>query len=376
MSELEQINSNVILKTREQKYEHELSIQPKVCDQYKTGRCWIFASLNCMRLQIIKEYNLDLDFEFSANYLFFWDKYERCKYFLTEFPNFNETDEMYNQMLFSPVTDAGQWNMFVNLVNKYGVVPKTCFEETYSSKSSKSLNKLLNNKLKKSIINSDPIHETMAKIYKILIKYLGDPPSYVKWEEFNISPKKYYMTCIKPYYDVNNFVNLINDPRNEYNEFYTVDNLTNMINTRGPIYYNMSMDKLIKYTKKSIKADEPVWFTCDMSKYTSNLYCVNGPSFFKNSIKDELTKKERLTMLDSSITHAMVLHGFSKDKWKIENSWGSIGINNGYYIADNTWIKQYVYQMIIPRKLVQKLPHVKTPKQLPYFDPFGFINVI
>ena len=44
-----------------------------VTDQKSSGRCWIFALLNCMRIPVIKQLKLE-DLEFSQNYLFFWDK--------------------------------------------------------------------------------------------------------------------------------------------------------------------------------------------------------------------------------------------------------------------------------------------------------------
>lgn len=44
-----------------------------VTDQKSSGRCWIFAMLNCMRIPVIKNLKLD-DLEFSQSYLFFWDK--------------------------------------------------------------------------------------------------------------------------------------------------------------------------------------------------------------------------------------------------------------------------------------------------------------
>lgn len=50
-------------------------------NQKNSGRCWIFATLNVIRLPFIKNHNLE-EFEFSQGYLFFWDKIERCNYFL------------------------------------------------------------------------------------------------------------------------------------------------------------------------------------------------------------------------------------------------------------------------------------------------------
>lgn len=42
-------------------------------DQASSGRCWIFACLNVMRIPFMKKYNID-SFEFSQTYLYFWDK--------------------------------------------------------------------------------------------------------------------------------------------------------------------------------------------------------------------------------------------------------------------------------------------------------------
>lgn len=50
-------------------------------NQKYSGRCWIFAALNVIRLPFVKQYNLE-DFEFSQAYLFFWDKIERTNFFL------------------------------------------------------------------------------------------------------------------------------------------------------------------------------------------------------------------------------------------------------------------------------------------------------
>ena len=54
-----------------------------VTNQKSSGRCWIFAYLNYLRLLMVKKYNVD-KFEFSATYLFFWDKLEKSHYFLQD----------------------------------------------------------------------------------------------------------------------------------------------------------------------------------------------------------------------------------------------------------------------------------------------------
>ena len=47
-------------------------VRPRT-SQGSSGRCWIFAGLNAMRIPLMKELNIE-EFEFSQSHLFFWDK--------------------------------------------------------------------------------------------------------------------------------------------------------------------------------------------------------------------------------------------------------------------------------------------------------------
>src|SRR6202020_536702 len=53
----------------------------KVTNQERSGRCWLFAGLNLLRVGVMRKTGLK-DFEFSQNYVTFWDKLERANYFL------------------------------------------------------------------------------------------------------------------------------------------------------------------------------------------------------------------------------------------------------------------------------------------------------
>ena len=73
-------------------------------NQFSTGRCWLFAMMNTIRLPLVKKLNLPLTFELSQSYMMvsaaaaslvpasflkprlraqqFWDKVERTNFFL------------------------------------------------------------------------------------------------------------------------------------------------------------------------------------------------------------------------------------------------------------------------------------------------------
>ncbi|GAY72603.1 aminopeptidase C [Lentilactobacillus kosonis] len=54
----------------------------KVADQKQSGRCWMFAALNTMRVRVMNSFKVADDFELSQNYTNFWDKFEKSKLLL------------------------------------------------------------------------------------------------------------------------------------------------------------------------------------------------------------------------------------------------------------------------------------------------------
>lgn len=108
--------------------------ETEVYNQKQSGRCWMFASLNVMEYHLCKNHNLK-SFELSQNYSLFYDKFERCNYFLESIvKTFNEDihSRIVSHLLKDPIGDGGQWDMFKNIVQKYGVVPKYSMPETFN----------------------------------------------------------------------------------------------------------------------------------------------------------------------------------------------------------------------------------------------------
>ena len=174
-----------------QSYEHFYNITTKpdvkVTNQKSSGRCWLFAALNVVRRNMIEKYNLGDDFEFSQSYLFFWDKLERLNYGMNAIINTKGLElnsREVQHLLNDPTCDGGQWDMFCNLVEKYGLVPKSVYRETHHSSNSNEMNAILKSKFReyaKRLRASDSpqdLRETLLEeIYQILSKFLGTPPS-------------------------------------------------------------------------------------------------------------------------------------------------------------------------------------------------------
>ena len=373
-------------------------------DQKASGRCWGFAGLNLMRLKVVE--NLDLpNFEFSQNYFMFFDKLEKANYFLE---NIIQTkDHAYDSRLImhlvkAPVQDGGQWDMFVNLINKYGAVPKDVMPETNHSSKSMSMNYILTHKLrefasilrKKRLKNLSSLKkEMMEVIFNLLAMFLGQPPDVINWSTRNKDNKYFVISDMTPkdfckkYADINikDKVCLIHAPMSnkKFNTVYTVEYLGNVIEGQIIKYLNVDVQKLKKSAIQSIKNNEAVWFGCDVGKRFSreqgvlDIGIYDYENVFQTDFK--MNKQTRLEYGDSEMTHAMLLTGVdikkrSSTKWKIENSWGTKSGNKGYMMMTDEWFDEYTYEIVVDKKYISKrlLKYLDMePVVLAPWDPMG-----
>ena len=149
---------------------------------------------------MIKKYKLSNNFEFSQNYLFFWDKFEKSYYFLQAMVDLRDRelkDEIVRFFLKEPQEDGGDWHMFIDLVEKYGLLPQNNMMDSYQSEKSSKLNTYLNRRLRDYVYHirqfdlnypEDKIEKflsnCMIEIYRLLVIFLGEPPRKFIWERY------------------------------------------------------------------------------------------------------------------------------------------------------------------------------------------------
>jgi len=408
------------LETNVHIYNSKVETEGKpVTNQKSSGRCWLFAALNVARQPFVKQHNLE-DFEFSQAHLFYWDKIERANYFLnnivlTAKRGEEVTGRTVSYILGDPINDGGQWDMAVNLVTKHGLMPKKCFPESFSSDSSGRLNGILKSKLREYAKNlrtccdegmSDEdlqatILKMMSEIYKIVGICLGIPPAQFKWDYLDkskqhqcvgpISPLEFYEKYVKPVWNIENKVCLVSDPRqtNPFGRTYTVDCLGNMVGGRNCIYNNQPIEVLMDLTRDSIRANEAVWFGCEVSKrYVAkqgflDLTAHDYELVLGVNVQTGLDKANRLLYGDSLMTHAMVLTGCHLEnekvvKWRVENSWGEDRGEKGYLMMTSDWFKEFVFEIVVDKNIVPASVLAvmeMEPVVLPAWDPLGALAI-
>ncbi|KAH3662237.1 hypothetical protein OGAPHI_005485 [Ogataea philodendri] len=379
-----------------------------ITNQKSSGRCWLFASTNVFKEFIKSKYHLE-SFELSQNYLFFYDKLEKCNWFLNRIVDSADEDidsRLVQFLMGLPENDGGQWDMVVNLVNTYGLVPKTVFTDSASSINSGALNSLVENKLREFALvlrklstsekaaDIDGAKEAMLRdIYNILALTLGIPPKpddEIVWEykdtfgnyhSVKTTPKGFYKDILK--FDAASYFSLIHDPRNTEG-LYTVDKLGNIEGGKPIEYVNTAVDNLKQAAIAMLKANHPVFFGCDVGKFgNTQLGLLDVDSWDYKlgfGVDVNLNKKHRLMTGSSQMTHAMVLVGVhivdgKPVRWKVENSWGEYGSHKGYFVMSDRWFDEYVFQVVTSEKFTSaKLADLwkgKDFKVLPYYDPLG-----
>lgn len=420
--------NNLVLKsdyiqTKKRVFKKFINIDTKASDQESSGRCWIFAFLNIIRLPMIKKYKLDNKFEFSQNYLFFYDKLEKANYFfdyiiknkncslndLHNEKNNNNNNNIYNSnnfkiayILKNATNDGGQWNMFVNLVEKYGLIPKSNMDNNYHADNSSDLNDFYNDFLRKSAhklkTHNNPksiLDELLYECFKILVIFLGEPPKTINWEYYknsknskkyksvnNITPQDFYKKYVP--YDLRDKVCLINYPcpHTPFYNLYNVELAYNVLGEYKQNYINVPIDDMIDATKKSIDKNEAVWTGIDTSKHISYKHGIIDRKAFNYDdvfgMNNDMDKCDSMQYKQSAPNHAVVLRGYNFDKktngFLLENSWGEKSGFDGNYYMSLDWFKTYTYQVVIDKKyLPHKIVSVlnKPPKMLSYLSPFA-----
>lgn len=373
-----------------------------ITNQKSSGRCWLFTSLNVLRPKVIEKYNMK-EFFFSENYSFFWDQFEKANLFLEGIIATREKDidDREVQWLFkNPIQDGGVWNYAVDLIEKYGLVPRGVMCETYHSENTGTMTRLLKRKLREHGIRLRQMHEGGAsfaqlrqkkveflkEIYRMLVINLGEPPEKFTWRyedaDGNISQPKTYtpQQFYKEFVGINlsDYVQFMNDPSREYYKLYEIQYDRNMADGANWVFINLPTDEIKKFAKKSILNNEAMYFSCDVGKQLDRDLGVLAPGVYDYEslygVKFDMSKKERILTFDSGSTHGMALIGFdvSQDgkvtKWLLENSWGESAGHQGYLTMTDDWFDEYMFRLVVNKKYVPE-DVLKILKQKPIVLP-------
>lgn len=356
-----------------------------ITNQKQSGRCWMFTSMNVLRPSVMEQYNID-EFDFSHNYLYFWDILEKSNLFLenaiaTASKPMDDREVMH--YFSAPVDDGGVWNLYYNIAGKYGVVPASVMPETPHSENTAQMIALINEKLrtegyqlretangtdgkKRAKALAEQKAEALNDIYRILALCLGEPPVEFEWRyrdcdgsivSHTYTPMEFYAAITPEDYTPENYIMIMNDPTREYYRLYEISNYRNTVEGINWVYLNLPNEDIKRAALASIKNNEAMYASCDVAKYLNRKTGIMDPALYDYEslfgIELDMDKKARILTRQSGSSHAMAIIGVDTDsndvpvKWEFENSWGTEYGNNGYLTFTDDWFDEYMFRVVI-----------------------------
>ena len=379
-----------------------------ITDQKQSGRCWMFTSMNVLRPSVMRKFNIS-EFDFSHSFCYFWDMFEKSNLFLENVIATADKDIIMDRDVAfwfrDPVNDGGVWNSFFNIAGKYGVVPAEVMPETAHSEKTSGMVSVLNELLRKEgwtirqMISSGASEadarayktDSMKKVYRILALCLGEPPVEFEWRyqtrdnkimTLRSTPEDFFRSIIPENYDVDSYIMVMNDPTRPYYKVYEIENYRNTYEGINWRYLNLPVEELKAAALASIKNNEPLYASCDISRYYNPETGIADPQMYDYEalfgVDFEMDdKKARIMTRQSGSAHAMTLIAVDTDsndvpvKWQFENSWGPSAGHDGYYTFTDSWFDDYMFRMVINRAYLSEKAlkaAAAKPVMLPAWD--------
>ncbi|HEX42837.1 MAG TPA: aminopeptidase, partial [Phycisphaerales bacterium] len=235
----------------------------------------------------------------------------------------------------------------------------------------------------------------LAEVYRMLVLNLGEPPRQFEWrhEDPNSKPTAPKSYTPRNFYEefvgveLGDYVNVFSDPSKEYGKHYEIRMTSNIQGGRNVRFVNVRPEVLKAAALKSVLANEPVWFACDVGKDQSREHGIMALDMYDYEavygVDLSMTKAQRSLYRESVPNHAMVFVGVDmKDetpvKWLVENSWGTDRGSKGYWAMYDGWFDVNVYCSVLKKDYIPDdvLKAFEQPViQLPVWDPmWSFVN--
>lgn len=371
-------------------------------DQKDSYKCWIFAGLNVIKYDIANHLNIDVkDLKLSNDYIAFFDKLEKANGLYNRIIELKDVSYKFinkERVITYAVEEAGCWEWFRGIVNKYGLVPHSVMTEAresvdynrittiYKEKVLGDVTKLIQLKEKHTPIEKlqKQTKTFMAENYTLLSKILGEPVQQFTYEYKdkegklhrleNITPIEFRETFLK--LDLNEFVHISNIPKydKEYGKVYELENYYQIEKYR---FLNLPMKELKKIAIKQLKDHTPIWMSIYIHQFRNEKSEVLDTRLFDYqkvlNIKP-LSKEDGLNTDYITSHHAMVISGVhivnnKPVRWKVEDSYGDKEKHHGCYIMNDNYFDRYVFGIIVNKKyLSQEQVQQLQQKPIKYID--------
>ena len=386
----------------------------KVTNQRSSGRCWMFSAYNVARATTMDLLDVD-DFEFSQVYGFFYDKLEK---FNVALEHVMETAALplesreVSHLLDHAMGDGNYYPAAMNLIRKWGLVPKDAMPENACSKNSQQMNDQLRRLFHKGAMELRRLFSAgadekelraakeamVADCHRVLCVCLGEPPLTFDLEvpvgkncklpaeklveqeggespdgkprrllvDRGITPLEFAERYVP--FDPSDYVQLEHLP-GESRPFCHVYHRRFADTMAGGVplkFLNVEFEVLEDAAVASLRAGVPCGMACDVAQEFPRRI-DDLPGILATDTMDyeglfgvdfSMSRADMLDAHETRNTHAMTFQGVELGEdgrpvaWRIENSWGSDACKNGYIVASADWFRLYGGEVVVRREFV------------------------
>ena len=257
-------------------------------EQEKTGYCWLITELHALMYFMSKKYGTK-DIYFSLTDLIVFDKVEKANCFFEKVYKTRRlptTNEEVTYILTNAMSDRGHWEMSVNLIKKYGLVPiekKECEKNNLRTGEINAVLAFLMRYYASIIRDREKVKKindflqikeiAMKKIKEILYTYIKKPkekiqiPAYIKKKEKSwISPKEFYdrYVCF-PFDDYACFFVGANEQDSVIK--VSLKSLGNIYENGSLTFWKISSDVMYNGIYKQLQQGDTCWIGLDGGKF-------------------------------------------------------------------------------------------------------------
>jgi bleomycin hydrolase len=317
--------------------------------QGQTGTCWAFSTTSYFESEIYRIHKKEINL--SVLYTVYWEYVEKTRRFIQERGN-------------SAFAEGSEANAVPRIWKKYGVVPL----EDYSgmlpgqvfhdhSKMIEEMTSYLQFVKKNSMWNEE---EVVTVIKNIMNHYIGEPPTKIKVNGDEYTPKEYFEKVVNlkldDYLDI---VSYMQEPFYKKVEYKVTDNWWH-----SKDYYNVPVDVFMSLIKQAIRNGYTLAIGGDVSEpgYDSHVKCAIVPTFdIPSDYIDDYARQFRFSNQTTGDDHGIHLVGFmtknGKDWFLIKDSGaGSKNVEpKGYYFYNEDYVKLKIMDFMIHKDAVGNL---------------------
>lgn len=412
-------------------YGVSLEAAKTVTHQHKSGRCWMFSTLNVVRARTLGILDVD-DFEFSQAYTTFYEKLEKSNSFLERIIQTADrpaNDRLVYHLTLHTAADGGQFMFCASILEKWGAVPKDAMPETACTLDTKYMNEVLGDILIRdaAILREragkgagvDELETAKAdmldEIHRFLCCCLGEPPLAFDFDfqvgahadvdaskvevtadgrrilrDHGVTPLEFLERYAR--FNPDDYIELVSMPGDTrpFGHLYGIDWFDAVVGGRPLRLLNMEMPVVEQAVIASLKGGVPAYMMCDVGKRT-----LRGDDDFAGVLATDSLDLEGLFDIDLSIdrgdnldlngtgmSHCMAFQGVQLDEagepvaWRVENSWGAEQCKNGYLIISRDWWRTFGGDVVVERRFVpDEVLKLRDTLPVDHVDPWdGFIN--